>query len=290
VSDPEVTTEAACYLHPDRPALTRCARCERPICGDDLIEAPVGYQCPRCAEGGQPVRRLRDLQAAPLTRILVGALVVAFVATLGSAGSPLGRLMWLTTIQVGTGEVWRTVTAGFVHSGVVHLGFNAYLLWMLGHQLEPILGRARFATLYAGGLLGGSFGVVVLSAIGVFTPLASVPVLGSLLTTPVNGPTVGASGAVFGLFGAALVAYRRRGVNPWRTDIGSLVVLNLVITVVLSSFISVGGHVGGLLGGALVGSLVLRDRDSTSLRVAVGVVVAIGVATIVLARVTVAAL
>jgi membrane associated rhomboid family serine protease len=290
VSDPEVNTEVACYLHPDRPALTRCSRCEQPICGDDLIEAPVGYQCPRCADGGQPVRRLRDLQAAPLTRVLVGALVVAFVATLGSAGSPLGRLMWLTTIQVGSGEVWRLVSSGFVHSGLIHIGFNGYLLWLLGHQLEPQMGKARFATLFAGGLLGGSLGVVILSAVGVFTPLASVPVIGGLLTTPVNGPTVGASGAVFGLFGAALVAYRRRGINPWRTDIGSLVLLNLGLTVVLSSFISVGGHLGGLAGGALVGAILLRDRGPNALRLAVGVVVALAAAAIALAFVTVAAL
>ncbi len=291
MSDPEVSAEApACYRHPDRPALTRCARCERPICGDDLIEAPVGYQCPECAKGGQPVRRLRDLEVAQVTRVLVGLLVVAFVATLGSAGSPLGRLGWLTTLQVGQGEIWRVVTSGFVHSGIVHIGFNGYLLWLLGHQLEPILGRARFLTLFAGGLLGGSLGVVVLSYLGVATPLADVPVLGGLLTTPVNGPTVGASGAVFGLFGAALVAYRRRGVNPWRTDIGSLVLLNLVITVVLSSFISVGGHLGGLLGGALVGAILFRDRERSSLYLAIGVTVALAAAAIVLARVTVTAL
>jgi membrane associated rhomboid family serine protease len=291
VSDPEVRTgAAACYRHPDRPALTTCARCERPICGDDLIEAPVGYQCPACAEGGQPVRRLRDLEVAPVTRVLVGLLAVAFVATLGSAGSPLGRLGWLTTLQLGQGEVWRLVTSGFVHSGIIHVGFNAYLLWVLGHQLEPIMGRARFITLYVGGLFGGGLGVVLLSFFDVVTPLGAVPVLGQLLTTPVNGPTVGASGAVFGLFGAALIAYRRRGVNPWRTDIGTLVLLNLGITVVFSSFISVGGHLGGLAGGALVGAVLMRDRERSSLRLGIGIVVGLAVAAIVLARVTVAAL
>jgi membrane associated rhomboid family serine protease len=89
---------------------------------------------------------------------------------------------------------------------------------------------------------------------------------------------------VFGLFGAALVAYRRRGIDPWRTDIGSLVLLNLVITVVLSSFISVGGHLGGLAGGALVGAILLRDRGPSSLRAAVAVVVAFAVAAVVLVR------
>jgi membrane associated rhomboid family serine protease len=291
VNDAEVGRDAAaCYRHPDRPALTRCSRCERPICGDDLIEAPVGYQCPECAKGGQPVRRLRDLEVAQVTRVLVGLLIVGFVVTQGTAGSTLGRLGWLTTLELGRGEVWRLVTSGFVHSGFIHIGFNGYLLWVLGHQLEPILGRARYLTLFLGGLLGGSLGVVLLSAVDVFTPLGGIPVLGQILTTPVNGPTVGASGAVFGLFGAALVGYRRRGVNPWRTDIGSLVLLNLVITVVLSSFISVGGHLGGLAGGALVGTLLLRDRERSSLRTAIVVVALLGIAAAVLARVTVAAL
>lgn len=288
MSDHEVSTEAAaCYRHPDRPALTRCSRCERPICGDDLIEAPVGYQCPECAKGGQPVRRLRDLEVAQVTRILVGLLVVGFVATLGNAGSPIGRLGWLTTIQVGLGEWWRIATSGFVHSGIVHIGFNGYLLWLLGHQLEPVMGKARFITLYVGGLFGGSLGVVLLSFFDVLTPLGSVPVVGDLFTTPVNGPTVGASGAVFGLFGAALVAYRRRGVNPWRTDIGTLVLLNLAITFVFSSAISVGGHLGGLAVGALVGRLVFRDREPRSLAAAIAVTVVLTVATLALARATV---
>lgn len=291
MSDAEVGRDAAaCYRHPDRPALTRCSRCERPICGDDLIEAPVGYQCPECAKGAQPVRRLRDLEVAQVTRVLVGLLIVGFVVTMGTPGSTLGRLGWLTTVEAGRGEVWRLVTSGFVHSGFIHIGFNGYLLWVLGHQLEPILGRARYLTLFFGGLLGGSLGVVLLSVLGVVTPLGSVPLVGQVLTTPVNAPTVGASGAVFGLFGAALVAYRRRGVNPWRTDIGSLVLLNLVITVVLSRFISVGGHLGGLAGGALVGAILLRDRERSSLVTAIGVTVAMAVAAVVLARVAVAAL
>lgn len=291
MSDAEVgsDTAAACYRHPDRPALTRCSRCERPICGDDLIEAPVGYQCPECAKGGQPVRRLRDLEVAQVTRVLVGLLVVGFVVTMGSPRSTLGSLGWLTTVEVGRGEVWRLVTTGFVHSGFIHIGFNGYLLWVLGHQLEPILGRARYLTLFFGGLLGGSLGVVFLSVLGVVTPLGSVPIVGQILTTPIDIPSVGASGAVFGLFGAALVAYRRRGVNPWRTDIGSLVLLNLVITVVLSRFISVGGHLGGLAGGALVGAILLRNRERSSLLAAVGVSAAMAIAAVVLARVAVVA-
>jgi membrane associated rhomboid family serine protease len=294
VSDPEVDTgaetAAACYRHPQRPALTRCSRCERPICSDDLIEAPVGYQCPGCADGGQPVRRLQDLTAAPVTRTLVVLIAVGFVVTLGRAFSPAGLAMGLIPEQLGQGEVWRLVTSGFVHAGIIHIGFNGYLLWLLGHQLEPLLGRARFLTLFVGGLVGGSLGVVLLSYLTVVTPLASIPLLGDVFATSPRGLTVGASGAVFGLFGAAMVAMRHRGIDPWRSDIGTLVLLNLAITFVFSSAISVGGHLGGLAIGAVIGRLVFRDRQRPSLIAAIAVTVALGVLTIVLARAIAAAL
>ncbi|MEX1179092.1 MAG: rhomboid family intramembrane serine protease [Nitriliruptor sp.] len=291
MSEPEVGTDAACYLHPNRPALTRCSRCEQPICGDDLIEAPVGYQCPRCAEGGQPVKRMADLQAAPVTRALVYAIGGIFVLSLIVGFGPMYEVGALVPTLVGVGEVWRIVTSGFLHASTpLHVLFNGYLLWVLGHQLEPQLGRSRFVTLFAGGLVGGGLGVILLAVLTVLTPLASVPIIGDVFATNPIGRTVGASGAVFGLFGAALVAYRRRGINPWRTDIGSLVLLNLVITVVFSGSISVGGHLGGLAAGALVGSLVLRDRGPASLRLAIGTVVVLAAATIILARVMVAGL
>lgn len=293
MSDQEVDAgeqTVVCYRHPDRPALTACTRCERPICGDDLIEAPVGYQCPGCAQGGQPVRRLQDLAAAPMTRLLVGMIVAGFVITLGRAFSPAGAQMGLAPVAVGQGEVWRIVTSGFVHAGIIHIGFNGYLLWLLGHQLEPLLGRARFLTLFVGGLVGGSSGVVLLSYLTVVTPLASVPLLGDVFATSPRGLTVGASGAVFGLFGAAMVAMRQRGIDPWRSDIGTLVLLNLAITFVFSSAISVGGHLGGLAIGAVIGRLVFRDRERTSLVAAIAATVVLTVVTVVLARATVTGL
>ena len=293
MSDQDVGADAevaACYRHPGRPALTRCSRCERPICSDDLIEAPVGYQCPGCAEGAVPVRRLQDLAAAPITRVLVGLLVAGFVITFGQAFSPAGSIMGLVPVLVGQGEVWRIVTSGFVHAGIIHIGFNGFLLWLLGHQLEPLLGRTRFLTLFAGGLVGGSFGVVLLSYVTVATPLLDIPVLGQVLATSPRGLTVGASGAVFGLFGAAMVAMRKRGINPWRSDIGTLVLLNLAITFVFSSAISVGGHVGGLAVGALLGRFLFRDRERVSLTVAIAITVVLLVATVALARATVGAI
>src|SRR4051794_41973617 len=103
-----------------------------------------------------------------------------------------------------------------------------YLLWILGQMLEPMLGSGRFAALYFTALLWGSFGALVV------TPDAN---------------TVGASGAVFGLMGAAAVELRARGINPFQTDIGFLILFNLGLSFLLSGSISVGGHIGGLIGG-----------------------------------------
>jgi membrane associated rhomboid family serine protease len=136
---------------------------------------------------------------------------------------------------VADGEWWRLVTSGFLHAGVLHIAFNMYLLWILGQMLEPALGSRRFAALYFTSLLWGAFG--------------------ALLIEP-NAFTVGASGAIFGLMGAAAVDLRARGYNVLQTNIGLLIVFNLGLSFVLSH-ISVGGHVGGLVGGALVGALFL---------------------------------
>ena len=107
-----------------------------------------------------------------------------------------------------------------------------YLLWLLGNLLEPTLGSGRFTALYFTALLWGAFGAL-------------------LLQHPFDS-TVGASGAVFGLMGAAAVEQRARGINPFQTDIGVLIILNLVLSFVISN-ISIGGHIGGLVGGILVG-------------------------------------
>src|SRR5690606_4282942 len=123
---------------------------------------------------------------------------------------------------------WRVITGAFLHAGLLHLGMNMLLLWLLSQELEPALGKARFLVLYATSLLGGSFGVLVVS------PLS---------------PTVGASGAVFGLMGALVVFQLRAHQNPWRSGIGGLVLINLVLTFAVPG-ISIGGHVGGLLAGA----------------------------------------
>ena len=151
---------------------------------------------------------------------------------------------------VASGEWYRLVTSGFVHYGIFHLGFNMLLLYRFGVMLESVLGPIAFLALYLASALGGSFGAVLLS------PTAL---------------TAGASGAVFGLVGATAVGLRRRGVDVWRTDVGGLLALNLVITFVIPG-ISIGGHLGGLLGGVAVGLTTFGPYESKrSVRVGMGV-------------------
>lgn len=305
VDEPDQRAEAeapACYLHPKRQALLRCSRCERPICAEDAIEAPVGYQCPRCAQGGQQVRRMTEIaREAPTTRVLVYTIAAIFlVAQVGELGlldrfalrpiliSAEGTRLVAdqlpvdaSTLSTTIGQPWLLITSAFLHVNLMHVGFNGLLLWQLGHMLEPALGRARFIALYAAGLVGGSLGVVLLSWLAGITGWAG-GALGTILGGNPFQPTIGASGAVFGLMGAAMVGMRNRGIDPWRTSIGGLVIINLGLTFLVPN-ISVGGHLGGLLGGALAARLLFveRERATTAARntwIAVVVMVAITLA------------
>ncbi len=130
---------------------------------------------------------------------------------------------------------YRLVTSGFLHFGIIHLGFNMYFLYVLGPMLEPALGRVNYLLLYMASLLGGSLGVVLLDS---------------------GGITAGASGAVFGLLAAATVGLWRRGVNPFTTGIGTALILNLFITFAIPG-ISIGGHIGGAVAGAICGAVML---------------------------------
>lgn len=137
---------------------------------------------------------------------------------------------------VGLGEWWRIFTSGFLHAGLLHLGMNMLALWVFGSQLEPALGRLRFLALYVTSLLAGAFAVLL------FTPYAV---------------TVGASGAIFGLLGVAFIYQRAQGINPWRSGIGALIVINVLISFTIPG-ISIAGHIGGLIGGGLTAFLVFE--------------------------------
>jgi membrane associated rhomboid family serine protease len=195
----------------------------------------VGMRCPECSAQRTKVQTMRSATSEPrVTVVLIVACAVLFLGTNGFSGGS-GRLwtdLYLDGPDIHFGhDYWRLVTSGFLHSGPIHILFNMYLLWLLGNLLEPTLGSGRFAALYLTALLWGAFGALVVQP---------------------DVQTVGASGAVFGLMGAAAVEQRARGINPFQTDIGVLIILNLVLSFVLSN-ISIGGHIGGLVGGILVG-------------------------------------
>ncbi len=253
-----------------------------------MHQASVGFHCPECVKGAsQQVLTARTLQASSnpvVTTALVALNVAIYVVSSLGAGltEPSFRVQLdyaligqgfssLTgVIGVAEGEWYRLVTGGFLHGSLLHLGFNMYVLWILGKQLESSLGRVGFAAVYFSSMLAGSLGVMLLEP---------------------DALTVGASGAVFGLFGYAVVAQYVRGINPMQTGLGAIILLNLVFTFLVPG-ISIGGHVGGLIGGFVAGLLhdVVRRRVGASASVGIGLVVGLGVACTVAAIVVAGAL
>jgi membrane associated rhomboid family serine protease len=242
-----------CYRHPNRETGVRCSNCERPICPDCMTSTPVGMRCPECARQRVKTRGIGSATNEPMvTYILIGICVAVFVGEVaggasatgsGFGGSKLFQEGALSGADVANGDYWRLVTAGFLHAGFFHLLFNMFSLWILGGLLEPAIGQLRFALIFFVSLLAGSFGALIVDP---------------------NSLTVGASGGIFGLMGAAVVVMRNRGINPMESGIGLWIGLNLLITFTVSN-ISIGGHIGGLIGGSLA-ALVLFDLP-TSLRV-----------------------
>ncbi len=231
-----------CYRHPGRPTYLRCNRCERYICPDCMRDAAVGHQCVECVEAGartvrQPRTRFggRERAGAPLvTYALIAINVAAFVVQMASG--TLERDLTLWPPAVASGQYYRLVTAAFLHYGATHLLFNMWALYVVGPPLEMWLGRLRFGALYALSGVGGSVLVYLLS--------------------PLNTATAGASGAIFGLFGATFVVGRKLTLDVrW---VVAVIVINMVFTFVAPAIssrqISWQGHVGGLVTGALVGA------------------------------------
>ncbi|SFS84863.1 rhomboid family intramembrane serine protease [Saccharopolyspora flava] len=257
-----------CVRHPDRPTGLRCTRCERPACPECLRDASVGQQCVDCVrEAGATVRRpvtvagarLRDKPL--LVPLLIALNVAAYVATAVQAGnfganfhSNLFIDYALVPITVAGGQWWRLVTSGFLHIGVVHLVMNMLALWVIGRDLELLLGRARFAAVYGLSLLGGSTAVFLLGA--------------------GDSPVAGASGAVYGLMGGIAVAALRLKVSL--RPVVTVIALNIVASVLIPG-ISLLGHIGGLLlGAASTAALVYaprRRRDLVQAGALVGLLV-----------------
>jgi membrane associated rhomboid family serine protease len=239
-----------CYRHPSRETGVRCSNCERPICPDCMTSTPVGMRCPECARQRQPVRTMRSTTDEPaLTYVLIGISVVAFIGQMAGGASATGggfggsRLLIegaLSGFAIEDGEYWRLLTAGFLHAGFFHLFLNMFSLYILGTMLEPAIGHLRFGLIYFVSLLAGSFG--------------------ALLVEP-DSLTVGASGAIFGLMGAAVIVMRNRGISLMESGLGLWIGLNLLITFTIPN-ISIGGHVGGLIGGALAALVLFDLRDA----------------------------
>lgn len=237
-----------CYRHPDRETGVSCSSCGRPICPDCMTPTPVGMRCPECARQRTKVVRgpsggpQSGFMGSPATFVLIAISVVAYLIEVGAGGGGLSVGINSVSVDFGLfgpsvaeGEWYRLVTSGFLHANLIHIGFNMFLLFMLGRLLEPALGTPRFVVLYFASLLAGSFG--------------------ALLMDP-NALTVGASGAVFGLFGAGFLIARERGMNSLAGELGFLIVINLVLSFTVSG-ISAGGHLGGLAGGLICGAVII---------------------------------
>ncbi len=214
-----------------------------------MTPTPVGMRCPECmSERTKVVRGAgppSGFEASPATYILIGINVLAYLILIGSGGGGLSGGINSVTLDFGLfgpavadGEWYRLVTSGFLHAGLFHIGFNMFALFVIGKLLEPALGTPRFLGVYFASLLAGSFGALLLDP---------------------NALTVGASGAVFGIFGATMVIARERGMNEIAGQLGFLLVLNLVLTFAISN-ISVGGHLGGLAGGLVCAAAIVAGE------------------------------
>ncbi len=239
---------ATCYRHPSRETGVSCSNCGRPICPDCMTTTPVGMRCPECARQRTKVMSARNISAIPrVTYALIAINVLAFLTEQGQFtlfGSEIHGtvidegVLFREAIAAGHSQYWRLLTSGFLHENFIHIGFNMYLLYLMGMMLEPAIGSVRFAAIYFTALLTGSFGVVFATSTA----------------------SLGASGAVFGLMGAAVVELRSRGISVQQSGIGGLIVINLILSFTLAN-ISVGAHIGGLIGGFIVG-LAFREADA----------------------------
>jgi membrane associated rhomboid family serine protease len=259
---------ATCYRHPSRETGVSCSNCGRPICPDCMTTTPVGMRCPECAREKTVVKHIRDTVRRPeVTLTLIAINVVAFLAegNISITGQPTNKVYEEgaligsfpgSELGVAHGQWWRIVTGGFLHENLLHIGFNMYVLYILGQMLEPVLGRLRFGLIYAVSLLAGS--------------------LGALIVSP-HSPTVGASGAVFGIMGAAAVEMRARQIPLMQSGVGGLILINLVISFTLPG-ISWGGHVGGLIAGALTAQLIQTGARRRMQALALAACVVLGVA------------
>ncbi|WP_246506964.1 rhomboid family intramembrane serine protease [Actinocrinis puniceicyclus] len=256
-----VSGAPVCFRHTDRETYLRCARCDRSICTDCMVPAPVGFQCPECVRGGsREVREVRTtVGGKPHTRqglatgVLIGVCVVMFGLQnvvgpaftdrmdLQAMAQQISTLPSARHIGVAYGDWYRLVSSMFVHLNLAHLAMNMVSLWWIGVAVESRLGRTRYVlTYFTCGIAGSAASYASLHA---------------------YGASLGASGAIFGLLGVfAVLAYRERlNMQPVIT----VILLNLVFSFTWGG-ISWQSHVGGLVAGLLLGiALAYAPRPRT---------------------------
>ena len=266
-----------CPRHPDRVSYVRCQRCDRPVCPECQVQAAVGVQCVDCVrEARVPATRSAlgaRLRGGPpvVTYTIVGLCVAAFVAQMAIDGLwyDLGFVPALAEL-----EPHRFLTSAFLHSqsNFLHIAANMYLLWLVGPFLEELLGRARFVALYVAAALGGSVAVLL------FSPPLVTEGGEQVLSLDFITATIGASGAVFGLFGALLIVMRRLERNV--SQILVFFAINAVFGFIVPN-VSWQGHLGGLVVGAALGAAFAfapKEKRQLVSWVAVGAVVVVLVA------------
>lgn len=272
--DTETAAIPTCYRHDDRQTRLSCSRCGRPICVECTTSAPVGQLCPECARtaGTQRVISSRELYAAPSRR--TAPVTFAAIAICAALFLPLFLRVSSLPLELGAqinpaitdGQWWRLLTAAFLHQQLYHIGFNMYALYAFGPSLERRWGSLPFAGLYVGAAMAGGAAYYVWS----------------LVFEGGGGSALGASGAIFGMFGATLVAawsgrHTAAGAAGLR-QLGTLLAINLALPLILPS-IAWQAHVGGLLAGAAIAAVwsrvPQRGRGATVMRTAAGVTVGV---------------
>ncbi|EPD56097.1 rhomboid family intramembrane serine protease [Streptomyces sp. HGB0020] len=254
-----------CYRHPDRKTGVLCTRCDRPICPECMVNASVGFHCPECVRsqsgtGRAPAdSRPRTLAGGTvtadprlMTKVLIGINLAAFLVQLSVGDRFTNRFELLGQAYVpnlggvegiAQGDYYRLLTAMFLHGSYIHILFNMLSLWWIGGPLEAALGRARYLALYFVSGLAGS----------ALTYLIAAP----------NQPSLGASGAIFGLFGATAILMRRLRYDM--RPVIALLVINLIFTFGWSN-IAWQAHIGGLVAGVITGyAMVHAPREHRAL-------------------------
>lgn len=245
--EPTETSTPVCYRHPDRITGLSCSRCGRPICVECSVDNSVGQLCPDCAAptGNHRVVQAQRIygrptfQTAPVSFSIIAVTAAIYVLGLVSHEFDVWSFQNLAQANflVAVGDWWRIFTAALLHAGLMHIGFNMYAVWLFGPRMEQQIGSVPFATLYLAA--AGTGGLV------------------SYLLGPLDQISIGASGAVFGLFGAwVFVAWKMRhtpGGRSMFTQLAVLLVINLVIS--LQPGIDGLAHLGGFVAGIGIAAL-----------------------------------